>query len=147
MIQTYKAGELTFIDWAGLTVPIYNSKDGAIEFEAQIFVSTLGASSYIFCKAVRSQQIPDVSLAHKSMNEFYNGVTDYWVPDNFKGAVTKSHRYEPSFQANYEAMAIHYNIAILPARVRKPQDKWPYSPLEENFRSRNFEQVRTSKKD
>lgn len=123
MIQTYKAGELTFIDWAGLTVPIYNSEDGSIAFEAQIFVSTLGASSYIFCTAVRSQKISDVNKAHKGMNVFYGEVTAYWVPDNFKGAVSKSNRYEPNIQVDYEAMARHNNVAVLPARVRKPQDK------------------------
>ncbi len=123
MIQTHKAGESTFIDWAGLTVPIYNPADGSIAFEAQIFVSALGASSYTFAKAMRSQKVPDWCSAHNHMNAFYEGISDYWHPDNLKSGVTKSDRYEPNIQETYEDMARHYQVAIVPARVRRPQDK------------------------
>jgi len=67
MIQTHKAGESTFIDWAGLTMPIYNPMDGSIDFEAQIFVSALGASYYIFCRAMKSQKISDWCDARKRL--------------------------------------------------------------------------------
>jgi transposase len=122
MMQTHKAGGETFIDWAGLTMPIWK-KDGSVDFEAQIFVSALGFSSYTFCTAVRSQQTFESAKAHKRMCEFYDGVTEYWIPDNYKAAVTKSDRYEPICQKNYDAMARHYHVAIVPARVRSPQDK------------------------
>ena len=123
MIQVHKAGEETFIDWAGLTMPIYNPKDGSVAFSAQIFVSSLGASSYTFCRAMKNQQIPEWSEAHKRMSEFYGGITGYWIPDNTRTAVTKSHRYEPNFQEAYAAMARHYHVAVVPARVCRPQDK------------------------
>ncbi len=123
MIQTHKAGESTFIDWAGLTMPIYNLVDGSIDFEAQIFVSALGASSYTFGRAMRSQKVLDWCSAHKHMSAFYDGVSDYWMPDNLKSGVTKSDRYEPNIQETYEDMARHYQVAIVPARVRRPQDK------------------------
>jgi len=123
MIQAHKAGESTFIDWAGLTVPIYNPVDGSVDFEAQIFVSALGASSYTFARAMRSQKVPDWCNAHKHMSEFYDGLSDYWIPDNLKSGVTKSHRYEPNIQETYADMARHYKVAIVPARVRRPQDK------------------------
>ena len=119
MMQVHKSGELTFIDWAGLTFPIYNSKDGTIDFEAKIFVSALGASSYIFCEGFKSQKISDWGLAHKHMSEFYEGITEYWVPDNTKSAVIKSNRYESDFQISYDAMARHYKVAILSGGVRK----------------------------
>lgn len=123
MIQTHKAGECTFIDWAGLTIPIYNPQDGSIDFEAQIFVSALGASSYTFARAMKSQRVSDWCDAHKHMSEFYNGISEYWIPDNLKSGVTKSHRYEPNIQETYNDMSKHYKVAILPARVRRPQDK------------------------
>ncbi len=123
MIQTHKAGESTFIDWAGLTISIYNSVDGSVDFEAQIFVSALGSSSYTFSRAMRSQKVLDWCNAHKHMNEFYDGVSDYWIPDNLKSGVTKSHRYEPNIQETYSELARHCNVAIVPARVRRPQDK------------------------
>ena len=122
MMQNHKAGELTLVDWAGLTVPIYN-RDGSIAFEAQIFVSALGASSYTFCRAMKSQKILDWCDAHKHMNEFYGGISEYWIPDNLKSGVTRSHRYEPHIQETYFDMARHYKVAVIPARVRRPQDK------------------------
>ncbi|HEX5637110.1 MAG TPA: IS21 family transposase, partial [Gammaproteobacteria bacterium] len=45
------------------------------------------------------------------------------VPDNLKSAVTKALRYEPDINPAYQEFAEHYNVAILPARVRKPRDK------------------------
>jgi transposase len=38
-------------------------------------------------------------------------------------AVTKANRYEPTFTEAMEFMAVHYDTAILTARVRKPRDK------------------------
>ena len=47
MHQVHKAGEKLFVDYAGQTMPIViNTKTGEIR-EAQIFVATLGASSFI----------------------------------------------------------------------------------------------------
>ena len=45
------------------------------------------------------------------------------VPDNLKSGVRKPHRYEPELNPSYAEMAAHYGTSILPARVRKPQDK------------------------
>ena len=123
MIQSHKAGESTFMDWAGNTMPIYNRQDGSIAFKASIYVSALGASSYTFCVALKNQQTPNLLDGHKQMNEYYGGVTETWVFDNPKTAITKANRYEPDFQEDYNALAKHYGVALLPARVRRPQDK------------------------
>ena len=45
------------------------------------------------------------------------------VPDNLKTGVTKSCYYEPEIHPTYLEMARHYQMAIIPARVRKPKDK------------------------
>lgn len=74
------------------------------------------------CRAMRSQKVLDWCCAHKHMNTFYGGVSDYWMPDNLKSGVSKSDRYEPNIQETYEDMARHYQVAIVSARVRKPQD-------------------------
>lgn len=123
MIQTHKAGENTFIDYAGHTVPVFNLTTGQQEFEAEIFVSALGASSYTFCWATRSQKQEDWIEAHKKMCQFYQGVTECWVPDNLKSGVTKADRYEPILNQTYLDLSHHYGVSIIPARVRKPQDK------------------------
>ena len=122
MHQHHKAGEKTFVDYAGQTMPWIEPKTGEIN-EAQIFVGTLGASSYTFAHATDSQKLPNWLESHRLMFEFFNGVTEMIVPDNLKSAVTKSHRYDPDINANYQQFSEHYGVAIVPARPNAPKDK------------------------
>ncbi len=57
------------------------------------------------------------------MFEFFGGTPQSVSPDNLKSAVTKAHRYDPVINQAYTRLADHYNIAVLPARVRCPTDK------------------------
>jgi len=122
MPQTYKAGEYTFVDYAGMTVPITNRTTGEIR-EAQIFVAVLGASSYTYVEATLSQSLPDWIASHCNAFQYFKGVTEIVVPDNLRSGITKAHRYEPDANPTYQEMAAHYGIVIIPARVRKPKDK------------------------
>jgi len=45
------------------------------------------------------------------------------VPDNPKAVITKACPYEPDIHMDFQLMADHFNIAVIPARVRKPKDK------------------------
>ena len=45
------------------------------------------------------------------------------VPDNAKVAVIKACLYDPQVNRTYAEMAAHYDMAVLPARPRKPKDK------------------------
>jgi transposase len=45
------------------------------------------------------------------------------VPDNPKPVVTKACRYEPDINPSFADMAAHFDVVIMPARVRKPKDK------------------------
>ena len=45
------------------------------------------------------------------------------TPDNLKSGVHKASRYEPDLNPTYNDMAAHYQVAVLPARPRKPRDK------------------------
>jgi transposase len=47
MRQTHIGGEKLFVDYSGLTVPIYDAKSGETS-PAQVFVAVLGASGYTF---------------------------------------------------------------------------------------------------
>lgn len=122
MRQIHKAGEKTFVDYAGMKMPWIDVKTGEI-FEAEIFVGCLGASQYIYVEASASQQLPDWVDSHIHMFEFFGGVSEILVPDNLLSAVTKAHRYDPDINANYQHFAEHYGVAIVPARVRMPKDK------------------------
>jgi len=122
--KTYKGGEIVFVDYSGRTVPIYDLKENTFR-TAQVFVGVLAASNYTFAEATLTQKIPDWIESHNNMFAFFNGVPAVVTPDNLKSAVTRPgrRRSEPKIQETYRDMASHYGTVILPARVRKPQDK------------------------
>jgi transposase len=122
MRQTHKAGEKCFVDYAGYTIPIVDAKTGEIQ-NAEIFVAVLGASNYTFVRAMKSQSLPDWIDAHRYAFEFFQGVPEIIIPDNLKSGITKPHYYDPAINRSYQEMANHYAVAIVPARVRRPQDK------------------------
>lgn len=122
MRQHHKAGEKTFVDYAGMKMPWINPITGEIH-EAEIFVGSLGASQYTFVEATATQQLPDWIQSHVNMWEYFGGVSEVVVPDNLKAGVTKAHRYDPDINANYQHLSEHYRFAIVPARVVEPKDK------------------------
>jgi transposase len=121
MPQQHKSGEKIFVDYAGITVPICNS-DGT-QYEAQIFVGTLGASNYSFAEATKTQQLPDWIGSHVRMFAYFGGCSEVLVPDNLKSGVKLPHLYDPDLNPTYQEMAVHYGIAVVPSRVRSPKDK------------------------
>jgi transposase len=118
----HKAGEKTFVDWAGDTVPLHDRQTGTAT-PAAIFVAVLGASTYTFARAALSQDLSNWIDCHVRAFEFFQGVTRLLVPDNPRTGVTRACRYEPDLNRTYQEMAQHYNIAVLPARPYKPRDK------------------------
>lgn len=123
MRQEHKAGEKLFVDFPGSRIPIYDEKTGDVSFEAELFVAALGASSYLYAEAVRSQQLMYWISAHVHALEFYGGSPAIVVCDNLRSGVTRPHRYEPDVNATYQEMAAFYQMAIVPARSYKPRDK------------------------
>lgn len=122
MRQTHRAGEKMFVDYCGQTVEIKNRSQETVS-EAQIFVCALGASNYVFAEAHVKQDIAHWLGGHTRGFEFYGGVPEVVIPDNLKAGVKSPCRYEPSLNPSYHDMAKHYQIAVIPARVRKPKDK------------------------
>ena len=82
-------------------------------------------SQYAFVEAFINERTDNWIKAHTDMYSFFGGVTPMLVPDNCTTAVNheQSTWYTPSLNKTYYEMAEHYNVAILPARVRKPKDK------------------------
>ena len=123
MRQDHKAAEKMFVDFPGLTIPIYDERDLTVSFRAELFVAALGASSYLYAEALRSQELVHWCHAHENAFEFYGGCPALAIPDNLRSAVTRAHRYEADVNATYQEMARHYNVVIIPARPRRPRDK------------------------
>ena len=122
MRQSHRAGEKLFVDYAGPTVPIVDRTTGEIR-QAQIFVAVLGASNYTFVEATWTQGLADWIGSHVRCLEFRGGVPELLVPDNLKSGVKSPSFYEPDLNPSDQEMAVHYGVAVLPARVRKPRDQ------------------------
>jgi transposase len=53
---------------------------------------------------------------------FFGGLPKILRPDNLKTGVKSPNYYEPDLNPTYQEMAEYYQVAVLPARVRKPRD-------------------------
>jgi len=122
MRQIHRAGEKLFVDYAGQTVEVTDPSTGEIS-EAQIFVATLGASSYSYAEATWTQTLPDWIGSHVRTFRFLGVVPEIVVPDNLKSGVNHPHLYEPDINVTYLKMAEHFGVAVIPARSGKPRDK------------------------
>ena len=119
---THKAGEKLFIDFSGDKPRYQDPKTGDI-IEVELFVSVLGASSYLFARAVPDQKTANFINCMMKALEFYGGCPLLIVPDNARVAVSHPSYYEPEINKTFAAMAEHYSVGVLPTRVAKPRDK------------------------
>ena len=78
--QTHRAGEKLFVDYAGPTVPVVDTRTGEIN-TAQIFVAVLGASNYTYAEATWTQTLPDWIGSHVRALTFFGGVPALIVPE------------------------------------------------------------------
>ena len=120
--QTHRAGEKTFVDYAGATIPIHDPATGGIH-PAAVFVAVLGASSYTFAEATAGQDLRSWIGSHVRAFRFFDGVSEIVVPDNLKSAVTHPSYYEPDLNPTYRDLGEHYGVAIIPARPYRPREK------------------------
>jgi transposase len=122
MRQSHKAGERMFVDFSGKRPSIVNRATGEVR-AVELFVATLGASSYTFVCAVETQTVGDWLRAHEEALAYFGGTPEVWTPDCLKSAVTRADRYAPDLQRSYSALATHHDAVVIPARPRKPRDK------------------------
>lgn len=118
-----KPGEVMETDWSGETLAIVYDQDKDKFLKAHFFVSILGFSGKIFCRAYPNEKTEAWIDAHSRALEYYGGVPRIVTPDNTKTAITNSHRYEPTKNPNFMFWAQHYSVAIIPARAARPTDK------------------------
>jgi transposase len=122
MRQIHRAGEKLFIDYSGLKGQITDPATGVIE-AVDIFVCTLGASSFTYAEASADQKLASFITSHINAFEYFEGTAKVLVPDNLKSAVRKADRYDPLINESYQDMAEYYNTVVIPARPYKAQDK------------------------
>ncbi|WP_339711858.1 IS21 family transposase [Cyclobacterium amurskyense] len=122
MVLHHEPGEKLFVDFAGKPLSFIDPNTGEV-INCQVFVACLPYSDYGFCLAVPSQRIDDFIHALTCCLESLGGVPKVLVPDNLKSAVIKANKYEPTLNRVLEDFANHNNMAVVPARARKPKDK------------------------
>jgi transposase len=119
---SHRAGDELEVDYAGLTMTIVDPETGETH-QAPVFVATFPASNYIYAEVQPSQELCYWIGGHVRTFEFSGGIPKIVRPDNPKTGVKSPNYYEPDLNPTYQEMAEHYQVAILPARVRKPKDK------------------------
>jgi transposase len=117
-----KPGEQTEVDWAGKTASIINDDTGEI-IPVYVFVAALSYSQYGYVEGFLSRDRECWIAAHVNMYRYFGGVSKLLVPDNLRTAVDRADWYDPAINKAYHEMAEHYDTAVVPARVMKPQDK------------------------
>ena len=118
----HKPGDAMEVDWAGGTLPIVDSVTGE-SVPAYLFVAVLPCSCYAYVELCSDMKSENWLLCHVHAYEYFGGVPRLLIPDNLKTGVTKNTRFETMINRSYAELADHYGTAIIPARVRAPQDK------------------------
>ena len=122
MRQTHLGGDKVFIDFSGDGIEIVDPLTGEVS-EARLFVAAMGASSYTYAEARPAETLEDWIGAQVNLFAFLGGVPRMVVPDNPRAVIVAPDRHEPGLNRTMAAMAEHYDVAVLPARPRKPRDK------------------------
>lgn len=120
--QDHRAGEKTFVDHAGDTIPVIDPSTGQSR-PAYVFVAVLGASNYTFAEATWTRSLPDWIGSHTRALVFFDGATQLIVPDQWKAGVQKPCYWEPELNRTYQEWATHNGVAIVPARPGHARDK------------------------
>jgi len=123
MVQTREPGKELFVDWVGDTLKCVIDTETGKMIKAHFFVATLGDSGYPIVIAYPSEKLENWINAHVETFKRLGGLPKVIVPDNCKTAVTKANYYDPQLNKTYYDLSLYYNVAVIPARVRKPRDK------------------------
>ena len=119
-VRSYRPGERIEVDYAdGIDVIDVNGE----VHKTHLFMGVLTYSRYVYGEFSYSQKSEDFLNSHVRMFEFFGGVSEMIAPDNLKSAVTKAHKYDPQINPAYVRLASFYDVAVVPARVKRPKDK------------------------
>lgn len=118
----HKPGDAIQVDWAGDTIPVFDPATGE-QSAVYLFVAVLSCSYYAYAEACDDMRTENWLNCHVHAFSYFGGVARLLIPDNCKTAATSNTRYETVLNRSYQELAEYYGTAIVPARVRRPQDK------------------------
>jgi transposase len=118
----HEPGKRMFVDWAGSVGHITDAVTGVI-YDVYIFVACLPYSAMIYAEGFIDMKQLSWTVAHIHALEYFGGAPAILVPDNTKTAVNRGPIYTTLINVRYDELAEHYGCAVIPARVRRPNDK------------------------
>ncbi len=109
-------------DFAGKKLSWIEASTGEIH-SCEVLVAVCPFSHYTFVIALPSQKVVDFIHGLNQTLLYLGKVPKILLSDNLKSYVTKSDRYEPTFNELSIQLPSHYNIDLQAARSGKPKDK------------------------
>jgi transposase len=122
MHLNHEPGQRMFVDWAGKNFEVTDALSGLIS-RAWLFVACLPYSDIIFAKAYPDMKQNSWQDGHISAFEYYDGVPYIIVPDSCATATNRSSIYLTLINDRYYEFAAYHSTAIVPARVKRSNDK------------------------
>ena len=120
----HRGGEEMEVDYASTTVAIVDSQTGEIT-KGYVFVAVLPASGYFYVEVQGDCTMPHWIGGNVRALEFFGGAPRVLILDNLKTGVKRPDFYEPDINPAFQYFAEYYGLAVLPTRIRHPQDKAP----------------------
>jgi len=100
----------------------YEDPDKNETVKAYLFVATFPYSQYTYVEAVSSMNQSNWLTCNVHMLHFFEGAPVKIVCDNLKTGVTAHPKHgEIVLNESYLSFAEYYNVAIMPAGVKKPK--------------------------
>ena len=116
----YEPGLYGMADFSGKTLAL---RTGRGETDVEIFVAVLAHSNLIYAEAVPDQTVRHWAMAHRRALEYFGGTPRRWIIDNLKSGVDDPDRDDIRLNPSFREFALHYGIAVLPARKGRATDK------------------------
>ena len=121
--QEHRAGEKTFVDYAGQTVAVTDPKTRRSSSGASVRGGAGGQQLHLRRSHLDAEPVGLDPLACAGLRVLRRARAAWSIPDNLKSGVKAPCYYEPELNRTYGDLAIHYGVGILPARPYRPRDK------------------------
>ena len=119
----HKPGDKIEVDWSGKKMHFIDDYTGEVK-DVYLFVACLPYSQYVYVEATLDMKMNSWINCNVHMFEYIGGITRRIICDNLKtGVISHPKEGDITLSEDYESLAEHYIVAIMPAGVRKPRHK------------------------
>jgi|SRR5665647_3329434 len=122
--NTYLPGDKMMFDFAGRKLTYVDPQSGEL-INTDVFIAVLPYSNFTYVEAISNATLPQVVSVLNRAIQYFGGTPACAKTDNMAQVVSKPSLYEPTITEGMDQWALHNNIAIMTARVRRPKDKAP----------------------